>query len=72
MSTPKDRDSLSLMAEGRQADEWLTTDCVEYIADMAEELKELADRGGLQTLAGILGLAAAEARNQASRREGQR
>lgn len=72
MSTPKDRDSLSSMAESHQSEKWLTADCVEYIADMAAELKELADRGGLQTLSGILGLAASEARKQAARLGGQR
>lgn len=72
MSNPQDRDSLNLMADNLVSSApWLTADRVEYIADMVEELKAIADRGGLQTLSGILGLAAAEARSQVSRMAGR-
>ncbi len=42
------------------------SDHIAYIADMIAELQQIARRGGLETLATILGLAEVEASRQAA------
>ncbi len=43
------------------------TEQLDYLADMVHELRDIALRADLRTLAGILDLAYAEARQQAAR-----
>ena len=43
-------------------------DYIEYMADMVQEMRVLAERTGCPTLAGILELAHSEALREASRR----
>ena len=53
--------------EGSQSEnsqQALAADKLDYLADMVLELKQLADRSGLRTLAGILALAHIEASQQ--------
>jgi hypothetical protein len=50
-------------ADGRAAtSEALTSDYIDYMADIIQELQRMAEQGGLVTLGGILGLAHTEAR----------
>lgn len=48
----------------------LAVDRIHYLADMIAELRELAAREGLPTLAGLLALAYVDAKQQIRRRSG--
>ncbi len=43
-----------------------TSQKIDYMADLVSELQEMAERGGLKTLAGLLALAHVEALQQAA------